>query len=108
MRPASRSRIKPTRLTLSLSDPPGHFIPHPPYDALHDRERLKSAAHWTEPQHHRVHGGLGRSHRKHRAEGCGVTRNDMVDTLCGQRDNDFVGQDADYRYVMAHAIERWR
>jgi hypothetical protein len=27
MPPASRSRIKPTMLTLSLSDPPGHFYP---------------------------------------------------------------------------------
>ena len=38
---------------------------------------------------------LGRSHRKRRAEGCGVRRNDMVDTLCCRRDTHFVGQDAD-------------
>jgi hypothetical protein len=99
------------------------FIPHPADNALHDarekqrarptgrevakqtRSNFLSRLRGPEPQYHRVHGGPGGSGRKHRAEGCGLrvtirlTRFVVGETLIS------VGQDADYRYVMAHAID---
>jgi hypothetical protein len=87
------------------------FIPHPPDNALHDaRERQRarptrrevakqtrsnflSRLRGLEPQVTEFMAVLGRSHRKHRAEGWRRDANDTIDRLCCQRDTDLVSQE---------------
>jgi hypothetical protein len=84
------------------------FIPHPAGNTLHDAREAKARTTRRSRNSTQFQAVLGALPPQAPSRRVRRDANDMVDTLCCQRDTDFVGQDADDLTSWHVRIERWR